>query len=80
MTLEAAAHRNLSKQKVPNDPSVSKTANWSPPVGIHRVSWHNGGGIGRAGLLASGTASGLGRIDFVKGMFAHAANPGNALT
>ena len=75
MTLETAAHRNLKKLKFSNDPSSSKTANWPPHVGVHRVSWHNGGGIGRAGLLASATASGLGRIDVIRGMFAPGKDP-----
>lgn len=36
---------------------------WSPHIGILRTEWQCGTGIGNAGLLASGSASGLGRID-----------------
>ncbi len=77
MTLDAAAHRQL--QKTAADPVTSKTANWAAQVGVHRVTWHNGGGIGRANLLASGTASGLGRVDVVKGRFAGGTDPGEWL-
>jgi transcription factor C subunit 6 len=49
------------------DPSVVKTAAWSSHVGVHCVAWHNGGSIGRAGWVASGTAAGLGRVEVVKG-------------
>ena len=48
---------------------MAKTASWSPHVGVHRVVWHNAGGIGRAGWVLSGTASGLGRVDMVVGRF-----------
>jgi hypothetical protein len=40
---------------------------WPPEISITCVRWQNGGGIGRAGLLASGSASGLCRVDFLKG-------------
>jgi len=36
---------------------------WSPDVGVLSVAWNSSCGIGRAGLLASGTACGLARID-----------------
>ena len=59
-----------------NDPSIVKTGEWSPHVGVHCVSWQNGGGIGRAGLLASGTASGQGRVDVIEGRFFKGGDPG----
>lgn len=40
---------------------------WPVQVGVHRVAWHSGGGLHSAPLLASGTASGLCRIDWMKG-------------
>ncbi|KAF8316837.1 hypothetical protein DL93DRAFT_2056052 [Clavulina sp. PMI_390] len=43
------------------------SGSWPAEVGIHRVAWHNGGGYGCVGLLASGTASGLVRIDWLEG-------------
>lgn len=42
---------------------------WSPTVKVNKISWNSACGIGRAGLLASGTACGLGRIDFMDGRF-----------
>jgi hypothetical protein len=32
-------------------------------VGVHRVVWNNGNGLGSLSLLAAGTASGLCRVD-----------------
>jgi transcription factor C subunit 6 len=40
---------------------------WHPSVGVHRVAWHSGAGLGSAGLLASATGSGLCRVDFLGG-------------
>ncbi|KAI0345393.1 hypothetical protein BDW22DRAFT_1354319 [Trametopsis cervina] len=40
---------------------------WPPQVGVTRVVWNNGNGLGRASLLASTTASGLCRIDWLVG-------------
>ncbi|KAJ9093228.1 hypothetical protein QFC19_008434 [Naganishia cerealis] len=39
------------------------------PVDVHitRTVWQNGGGLGRAGILASGSGSGICRIDFING-------------
>lgn len=45
--------------------AVAKTAAWSPHVGIHRVAWHNAGGLSKAGWVASGGAAGLVRVDWV---------------
>lgn len=36
---------------------------WAPDVGVLSAAWNSGGGIGRAGLLASGMACGLARVD-----------------
>ncbi|TFK17192.1 hypothetical protein FA15DRAFT_761163 [Coprinopsis marcescibilis] len=45
------------------------TGAWSREVGIHRVCWNNGNGLGSSSLLASATASGLCRIDALWGRF-----------
>lgn len=45
--------------------ATAKSAAWSPHVGIHRVAWHNAGGLGKAGWVASGGAAGLVRVDWV---------------
>lgn len=49
----------------PGDPKAVKVGGWDPRVGIHRVTWNEGAGIGRAGMLAVGTASGLGMVQVV---------------
>ena len=45
------------------------TGAWSPEVSVTRVSWNNGAGLARAPLLASATASGICRIDWLLGHF-----------
>lgn len=40
---------------------------WEPEIGVLCARWNSANGIGRAGLLASGMACGLVRIDFVEG-------------
>jgi transcription factor C subunit 6 len=77
MDVEAATGRGYTKNKknARQDPSVIKTSTWSPHVGVHRVAWHNGSGIGRAGWLASGGGSGLGRVEWVAGRFAKGVVP-----
>jgi transcription factor C subunit 6 len=47
--------------------NVSSTGAWPTQVGVHRVSWNSGNGFSAAGLLGSGTASGLGRVDWLEG-------------
>jgi hypothetical protein len=42
-------------------------AGWSPSIGITRIAWNSENGIGRAGILASGSGSGLCRLDFLRG-------------
>ncbi|EJT99187.1 hypothetical protein DACRYDRAFT_109912 [Dacryopinax primogenitus] len=49
------------------DRITQATGAWSPEVSIYRVSWCNGAGMARAQMLASGGASGLVRIDWVRG-------------
>ncbi|KAF6763682.1 hypothetical protein DFP72DRAFT_480903 [Ephemerocybe angulata] len=43
------------------------TGAWPREVGVHRVSWNNGNGLGSSCLLASSTASGLCRVDVLWG-------------
>ncbi|KIR62394.1 hypothetical protein I314_03334 [Cryptococcus bacillisporus CA1873] len=47
----------------------SKIGAWSPQVGIHRCTWNNAAGLGQAGWMASGGASGLGRVEWVEGIW-----------
>jgi transcription factor C subunit 6 len=68
MMLETANGRKASKkaQAVHTDPSNMKAGNWDPKVGIHRVTWNEGSGLARAGMLAMGSASGLGVVQIVE--------------
>ena len=43
------------------------TGAWPPVVGVVRVAWHSGAGLTSAPLLASATASGLCRVDYLEG-------------
>ena len=45
----------------------TNTGVWPPEMGVHRVAWNNGNGLGGAPLLASATASGLCRVDWLMG-------------
>jgi transcription factor C subunit 6 len=49
---------------------------WAPEVSVQRVTWNNGNGLGNCQLLASGTASGLCRIDWVGGRWFKDQTPG----
>lgn len=40
---------------------------WPPQISITSLAWNNGNGIGRAGMIASASASGLCRIDYMQG-------------
>lgn len=51
-----------------NAGSIS-TGAWPTEVALHRTTWNAGNGMANAGLLASGTASGLVRIDNLWGRF-----------
>ncbi|KAF8584107.1 hypothetical protein K439DRAFT_1346874 [Ramaria rubella] len=69
-----AASRATKKKKdsagEPLELPVS-TGVWSPEVSVTRVTWQSGSGLARAPLLASATASGICRIDWLLGRFAH---------
>ncbi|EIW84695.1 WD40 repeat-like protein [Coniophora puteana RWD-64-598 SS2] len=43
------------------------TGAWSPSISVTRVAWHSGAGLAGACLLASSTASGLCRVDWLVG-------------
>lgn len=49
---------------------------WTPEVSVQRVVWNNGNGLGNCQLLASGTASGLCRIDWLGGRWFKDQTPG----
>ncbi|KAF8516951.1 hypothetical protein BU17DRAFT_92339 [Hysterangium stoloniferum] len=69
-----AAARVTSQKKKATDTSSSlppSTGAWSPEISVTRVVWHSGSGMARAPLLASATASGLCRVDWLLGRFPH---------
>lgn len=68
LMLEAAGGRKSHRKKLlgEDDPTAIKTANWTHQVGIHRAAWNDGAGLARAGMLAVGTASGLGFVQVVE--------------
>ena len=47
----------------------SGTGVWPPSISVTRVKWNSGGGLARAPFVASATASGLCRVDFVLGRY-----------
>ncbi|KAI6161423.1 hypothetical protein EDD17DRAFT_1587403 [Pisolithus thermaeus] len=47
--------------------SGRSTGAWPPEIGVHRVTWNCGNGLGCASLLASGSGSGLCRVDWLRG-------------
>ncbi|KAG2154101.1 hypothetical protein DEU56DRAFT_773050 [Suillus clintonianus] len=53
-------------KKDESETSIS-TGVWPPEVGVHRVTWNMGNGLGGAPLLASTTGSGLCRVDWLLG-------------
>lgn len=65
---------NIKSKKTGVDP-VSGIGAWSPEISVTRVRWNNGCGLARAPLLASATASGLCRIDWLTGRFTNKAVP-----
>ncbi|WWC64454.1 uncharacterized protein I303_107064 [Kwoniella dejecticola CBS 10117] len=69
--LENATSRrppNIAKRATNDPPShLIKTAAWRPEVGIHKAVWNDACGLGKAGWVASGGASGLGRVEWIEG-------------
>ncbi|KAL0946421.1 hypothetical protein HGRIS_012644 [Hohenbuehelia grisea] len=75
LTIQTASG-NAGKGKRPLLKTVGTDA-WPQEVGIHRVVWNNGNGLSAAGMLASGTASGLCRIDLLAGRWNKDRTPPN---
>jgi len=74
ITLDGAAQKNSNRAKgtehsLEGNPLVAKSGDWPVEVGVHKICWNNNNGLGRANWIASGTASGLCRIDIVRGRF-----------
>ena len=72
--------RFAAKKARSKNPEVTlaqlNTGAWTPEVGVQRVVWNNGNGLGNCQLLASGTTSGLCRIDWVGGRWLKDQTPG----
>ncbi|KIJ44255.1 hypothetical protein M422DRAFT_228294 [Sphaerobolus stellatus SS14] len=66
----AASRAAGQKDKNAEPAFQSSTGAWSPEISITRVTWHSGSDLARAPLLASATASGLCRVDYLLGRFA----------
>lgn len=51
------------------------TGAWPVNIGVLQAAWHSGGGLGAASLLASSTASGLCRVDYLPGRWVNEKLP-----
>ncbi|WVR00359.1 hypothetical protein IAU59_007502 [Kwoniella sp. CBS 9459] len=78
-TIETATARRppVIAKRATHDPAsnILKTGAWSPHVGIHKARWNDACGIGRAGWIVSGGASGLGRVEWVEGRYRAGVKP-----
>ena len=61
------------------NPGSTSIGSWPRQVGIQRVVWNEGNGLASAGMLASATASGLCRIDFLEGRWMKGKIPRNSI-
>ncbi|KAJ7069958.1 hypothetical protein C8F01DRAFT_1246117 [Mycena amicta] len=66
-TQAKAARSEKAKNKDKKFTTPTGSSSWPREVGVQRVVWNCGGGLGGSGLLASSTGSGLCRVDFVWG-------------
>ncbi|KAF7299226.1 Pre-mRNA splicing factor [Mycena indigotica] len=66
-TQTKAMRAEKAKKKDTRFVTPAGSGSWPREVGVQRVVWNSGGGLGGAGLLASSTASALCRVDFVWG-------------
>ncbi|KAF5389789.1 hypothetical protein D9757_003666 [Collybiopsis confluens] len=69
-TQDRGAANNPKNFKLKNTANDERgTGVWPRQVGVQRVVWNSGSGLGGAGLLASATGSGLCRVDVLSGRF-----------
>ena len=66
---QGAVPKQNAARKTANVEPVIGTGAWPPEVSVTCVRWNHGSGLARAPLLASATASGLCRIDWLLGRF-----------
>ena len=70
VTATDAADRGIKKKAGGTaNPALMKSVGWPPQCAIHKVAWNSANGLESAGWLASGTASGLVRVEWVAGRF-----------
>ncbi|WVW86023.1 hypothetical protein I302_108061 [Kwoniella bestiolae CBS 10118] len=78
-SLENATSRRpptIAKRATHDPPThLLKTAAWRPEIGIHKLTWNDGCGLAKAGWLASGGASGLGRVEWIEGRWRYGKAP-----
>ncbi|KAF7291665.1 Pre-mRNA splicing factor [Mycena chlorophos] len=65
-----AKNKNKNASRANEFATPSGSSSWPREVGVQRVVWNCGAGLGGAGLLASSTGSGLCRVDWVWGRWA----------
>ena len=66
-TIDRTTQARTAKQKKSGAVAPVGTGAWPREVGVHRVVWNNGNGLASSALLASGTSSGLCRVDVLWG-------------
>jgi transcription factor C subunit 6 len=66
-SMHASGKPNKQSGKKEGPGTPTGTGAWPSQVGVHRVAWNAGNGLNAAPLLASGTASGLCRVDWLMG-------------
>ncbi|THU84354.1 hypothetical protein K435DRAFT_733265 [Dendrothele bispora CBS 962.96] len=66
-TQDRPTARSGQKPKEAGKTTSGSTGAWPREVGVQRVTWNSGNGLGASGMLASATACGLCRIDVLWG-------------
>ena len=66
-TTDRLAAKKIRSKNPETIPTPTNAGAWAPEVGVQRVAWNNGNGLGNSQLLVSGTGSGLCRIDWLGG-------------
>ena len=75
--------RPANKRKAKQDDDIADGSiggnGWLPNVSVTRVVWNEGGGLSQSPFLASATASGLCRVDWLLGRFLQDTVPYNGI-
>jgi transcription factor C subunit 6 len=77
-------HERANASRPKTEPLAERTSSstgaWSPEVSVHRVAWNDGGGLAGTPWLASATASGLCRVDWLEGRWMRGRIPYGGVT